>query len=481
MSPRFALRYALAGAGLFLLPASAMAWKHVEPPMAWHPDELPFEYCVAPADDCGALVFPDSPDKADYCARVMEEAHRAWDVGAPCANLGGGELLGECEPIPCPPRNLLRPDNGMCQNLGFEMGDPRNTVGYGDPNEELEVGVLAANLTLRVGAAFILNGTQYYWGNNSDIVFNNNVNFATHEEIVAGQCNGRINMRSVATHEVGHLYGMGHSCDEFEPCNDPELRGAVMFWTSGPCETLVDIQQDDIIGINTLYGPSAGFACSHQVSDDLAIGVVPFEMKCVVDSPGFINEIVDARWSFGDGNMAEGTNVSNLYEKPGNYTVELTVKGERDTCASDDNPDGMWDSSTRKVGFVRACGLPDVAFTYEHVDGLTYQMFNESDVSVFGCIQDIEWQVYEGQGVNGAPIADLTRKGWEPQITFPKAGEFTVVMNVGGPAGTSAAMITIDARNRRGEGRGCSSTAGMGLGSAGMLALVGLLGIRRRR
>src|SRR5690606_3065256 len=152
---------------------------------------------------------------------------------------------------------------------------------------------------------------------------------------VSGACNNRTNMRAVATHEVGHLYGMGHSCDEFEPCNDPELRGAVMYWTSAPCETLVDLQKDDITGINTLYGPSAGFACSHQVSADLAVGVVPFEMKCVVDSPGFINEIVDAHWSFGDGKTAEGTSVTNLYEEPGNYTVELRVTGERDTCMSD--------------------------------------------------------------------------------------------------------------------------------------------------
>src|SRR5690606_9026827 len=110
------------------------------------------------------------------------------------------------------------------------------------------------------------------------------------------------------------------------------------------------------------------------------------------------------------------------YEVPGNYTVELKIVGERDTCVSEENPDGTWDSSTRKVGYVRACGLPDVAFTYEHVDGLTYQMRNESDVSVFGCIQDIEWQVYAGSGVSGAPIAELSRKAWEPQITFPDAG-----------------------------------------------------------
>ena len=122
--------------------------------------------------------------------------------------------------------------------------------------------------------------------------------------------------------------------------------------------------------------------------------------------------------------------------------------------------------------------MPDVKFSYRHVDGLSYEMVNETDVSVFGCIQDISWNVFKGGNTSGEPIADLSKKAWQPLITFPDDGTYPVIVNVGGSAGTAAAKVTIDARNHRGEGRGCSST---GLGGAGLGALAGLLVLARRR
>jgi len=251
----------------------------------------------------------------------------------------------------------------------------------------------------------------------------------------------------------------------------------VMFWTSAPCETLVTPQTDDIQGITPLYGPSAQFACSHRADEDgnLAIGVVPFELKCVVASRDYLPDVETAEWTFGDGGLADGIQAEHEYTEPGNYTVSVTVHGTSEGCGEDG-----WDSIYRKVGYVRACGVPDVEFELDHYDGLQYQILNKSDVSVYGCVQDIAWEVYKGEKATGEPIAELFAKAWEPIIEFPEDGTYTIVGNVGGPAGTGAAMLTVDVYSHRGEGRACDSVGAAGLGGVGGLLILGLAAIRRR-
>jgi MYXO-CTERM domain-containing protein len=150
------------------------------------------------------------------------------------------------------------------------------------------------------------------------------------------------------------------------------------------------------------------------------------------------------------------------------------VHGNSDGCDAEG-----WDSTFRKVGYVRACGVPDANFVVEHEDGLQYRMLNDTDVSVFGCIQDIVWQVYKGKTATGEPIASLTAKAWEPVINFPETGDYTVVLNIGGPAGTGAAKVSFFAEKRRGQGRSCSTMGSTGTGAAALI-LLGLLGLRRR-
>ena len=105
-------------------------------------------------------------------------------------------------------------------------------------------------------------------------------------------------------------------------------------------------------------------------------------------------------------------------------------------------------------------------------------MLNESDVSVYGCISDIQWEVYRGPKATGAMVGDPV-KAWEPIIEFPDEGEYTVVMNLGGIGGTGAATATFEARDYRGEASGCDSTGGIGGGLG--LFFAGVLAFRRRR
>ena len=54
-------------------------------------------------------------------------------------------------------------------------------------------------------------------------------------------------------------------------------------------------------------------------------------------------------------------------------------------------------------------------------------------------------------------------------------------MNIGGIAGTTAQSITLDAKFKLGEGRGCNTSGSLAFGSAGFLLVgLGLMGLRRR-
>ena len=277
------------------------------------------------------------------------------------------------------------------------------------------------------------------------------------------------------THEIGHWFGLDHSCEDPNKggaaCNDPRLAEAIMNWSVDTCSNDVTISPDDIEGFNGLYGPYATFECSHQVTEDSAVGVVPFDLNCVIVSD-YLPEVTATIWNFGDGGTSTELNPTHTYTEPGNYSVQLTVEGAREACGEDG-----WTNKYNKVGYVRACGVPDAVFEVSHVDGLKYQMLNESDVSVYGCISDIQWEVYKGPNAGGQMVGDPI-KAWEPIIEFPEDGEYTVVMNLGGIGGTGAATATFDARAHRGEAGGCDSTGGVGgLG----LFFAGALAFRRRR
>ncbi len=433
-------------------PTQALAWKHLE--FAWLPEDMPIPYVVQ--EECEASV------PAEYCNEMIEAVYADW-AAVPCVDISHeyvGPYMG----------------NSLGNMTTFDLGDRHNHWSFDDPDGELDLGVIAANLTQRFGLAFQLFGTNYQHADNSDTCFNDNIDFGTQEEIDAGQCAGQTNMRGTALHETGHSLGLGHSCDDGELCNDPDLLGAVMYYTGDGCDPLHLPQLDDIQGITPLYGPAAKFSCSHKVEDtELSLGVVPFELKCTVESRDFLPDVTNALWSFGDGATAEGVQASHVYEEPGNYTVRVEVQGDSDGC-----DDEGWTAEFRKVGYVRACGIPDVAFGVEHIDGRQYQMLNQTDVSVYGCIQDIVWNVFKGGNNSGEPIEGMTVKAWEPIFDFPEDGEYTVVANIGGAAGTGAAKLTFDVKNRRGTGRSCN-TAGGPAGVGFLVLALGLLGIRRRR
>ncbi|MEQ1565573.1 MAG: PKD domain-containing protein [Myxococcota bacterium] len=437
----------------------------------WLPDDFPLEYWVA---DDGSANSEEACEAsgglhgcceetvpAGYCTTVSAEGFDAWHA-AECA-----EFEVEYQDV--------------SPNIGSAV-DGRYQITFNDPANQNDLGTLAVTYSVKGQTVFSLDGVNYGHFESTDIVFSKDQEFATNEDVAAGDCNQASNIRGVMTHEIGHSLGMDHSCEDPNkpeqgggPCPDPTLLAATMYWSEGPCETeAIDINEDDIEGFNALYGPYATFTCSHQVSDDLSIGVVPFDLKCVVVSDS-LGEVDSASWNFGDGGTSTDINATHTYTEPGNYTIQLTVHGEREQCGADG-----WENNYRKVGYVRACGEPVPAFAVEHSDGLKYRMLNDSDVSVYGCLSNIQWDVFKGDSTSGEPIESLSGiTAWEPIIEFPEPGTYTVVMNLGGIGGTGAAKVTFEAKNFRGEGRGCSTVDGVGAG-VGLLALLGLAARRRR-
>ncbi|GER40708.1 matrix metalloproteinase [Striga asiatica] len=75
-----------------------------------------------------------------------------------------------------------------------------------------------------------------------------------------------VDLESVAMHEIGHVLGLGHSTD----------RDAVMYFHQGRRTRKVELAEDDVVGIQTLYGVTP-FRDARLESDNVSSGTVDLE------------------------------------------------------------------------------------------------------------------------------------------------------------------------------------------------------------
>ncbi len=421
----------------------AHAWRHNR--WVWDRDRFPMAWWRGDTEE-------DSLPSDEVTTEILENAWSHWEVEAPCASLST-EYLG------------IREGNRTGKD-----DDDVNTFYFDDPAEQMGAGVLGVTITNSTSdVAFTLSGDTYTYAKDSDIIFNKDIDWDTDEGISNG-CTKEYSLEAVATHEIGHLWGLGHSCEEGESCPEIDQRYATMYWSIGPCSTYQSqLKTDDIEGITALYGPYASFYSDSKRNGGAPLEVC-FEIEMDDEGEGF-----EIEWNFGDGNTSveATTPVCHTYTEAGQYSVNMKVTGTQEEC-------GEWEFTQRELAFVTVCDTPTPAdgftgmFTYERGEDFVYQMVNQVDTSVYGCIEQIRWDVYKGDSTE--PLQSIS--AWSPKIDFEKAGNYRVVLSVGAPGDLVAAEELL-VKVEEVTAASCASAPASG-GLAGLLiGLVGLLARRR--
>ncbi|MEL6350052.1 MAG: PKD domain-containing protein, partial [Myxococcota bacterium] len=401
----------------------------------------------------------------NYHIEVLEESYEAWITEAPCAQLSHSY-------------QGVRTNH---HDVGPSAGDTLTTFYYDDPLDEgggAVLGFARVGQAPVLGLAFNRDGRNYVYRRDIDIVFGKNIDWETTEDIEEGRCINGNHLFSTAAHEIGHQLGMAHSCEETDVnaglCNDELLFNALMFWTSRGTCTIDGFNRDDIEGMTALYGPFATFKATTETRGSVGLEVC-FELSSN-------SAISGVEWRFGDGQTSDELEPCHVYEDQGQFTVNVIISGQDEAC-------GEWEYIERERALVVVCDQPrplpgfEGMFTYERLaeeddvdnNQLMIQLINQADTTTYGCIEQAQWDIYEGTDAGGELV--FSAKAWSPKVQVPGAGTYTAVLNLGGPGGTYAEELTFTVD----EASGCSALGGTAAGLSAALIGMFAVGMRRRR
>ena len=426
-------------------------WAPEDQPVGWYQQDVREGSLPGDVDAATGLTYQEAVVlkgwcnwrwNEEVCDPLLDSGFLRWDESGSCAELGF-EYLG-CSAV----------------EPGF-VADGVSMVSWDDPQDQLGTGVLAAALGIPgSGPVEEIDGRYYAQLEEADIVFNDNVVWATTEDVLRGACSGAYSVESVATHEVGHAVGLDHTCEEGFPCLGEGHGEAVMNYQLASCVLdQVTPNHVDLHSFEALYG---SLVTVHQVPDP-ASGPAPLEVTWIVEVDETV-ELDELHWTFGDHHEHAGDalEVTHAYEEQGQHTPSVEISGSSEVC---DELSRAWSN----LAGVSVCTAPTAVFSAQPHEGLTWQLVNLTEMRTVGCIDEVVWTVERGG------IAIQRVSAWAPKIVFPEPGDYTVVLELAGPAGASAAELEVSV----GRFGGCSGVPGGGVGW--LVLALGWLTPRRAR
>ncbi len=191
---------------------AADVFELLDPPAKWFPGDMPVGFRFVAGNTQAGMTQADARD-------AVRTGFAQWDNVA-SANLSIAELA-------------------EAGSSGYNY-DGYNTMTFNDPYGEVPGGALASTLPIFSGQTMQTNGVTFRRMTDADIVINNGISYVRNGD----PCSFEYDLDGVATHEIGHLFGLDH----------PDVATATMYYSIGPCDmSSVSLDQSDINGITFIY------------------------------------------------------------------------------------------------------------------------------------------------------------------------------------------------------------------------------------